>query len=85
MGQGNGLEIQKYWSLGGLAWPRGARFSRLVAPSHKPSPSFTLVHPDVKIGKQRMRGWWTCRQDSGCSVCGHKLYLESVLCLLPEL
>lgn len=59
MGQGHGLEMQKYWSLGGLAgmaW--GSRVSRPVAPGHKPSSPFSPVHPDVqKIGKQCVRGW----------------------------
>lgn len=76
--------IQKYWSLAGLLWPRGAKVSRLVAPRHRLSPPFTPVHSDEKIGKQFMSGWWTCSQDSACNIYGHKLYLESILQLLLE-
>lgn len=68
-----------YPCAGGTLWPREAKVPRLVAPSHRLSAPFTPGHPDEKIGKQFMRGWWTCSQDSGCNIYEHKLYLESVL------
>lgn len=58
MGQENGLAIQKYWSPGGLLWPREDKVSRPVAPSHGLGSPFIPVHSGVKkIGKRCMRGW----------------------------
>lgn len=66
MDQRNRLEI--CWSLDGLAWPGGARFSILVA----------SVHPNMKkIGKQMHER--TSSQDSGCSMYRFKLYLAPIV------